>query len=50
MPRAKKTEEVMKVDESITETKVETIVSEDIKYRYEFKSWDEYHKYKGEKG
>jgi len=46
---AKKKEEVV-VDESITETKVETIVTEEIKYRYEFKSWEEYNKYKGAKG
>ena len=51
MARAKRAEEVMKVDESITETKVETIVDNTvIKYRYEFKSWDEYFKYKGKKG
>ena len=49
MPR-KKVEEVMKVDESITETKVETIISKDIKYRHEFKSWRDYWDYKGKKG
>jgi len=50
MPR-KKVEEVMVVDESITETKVETIVDNTVtKYRCDFKSWRDYWDYKGKKG
>ena len=50
MPR-KKVEEVMTVDESITETKVEAIVDNTVvKYRYNFKSYAEYSMYKGRKG
>ena len=51
MAVAKKKEEVMKIDESITETKVETIVDNTVtKYRCDFKSWDAYNQYNGKKG
>ena len=51
MAAAKKKEEELVVKESITETKVETIVDNTIiKYRYNFKSYAEYNKYKGRKG
>ncbi len=43
--------EELKVDESITETKVETIVDNTVvKYRCDFKSYAEYSKYPGRKG
>ena len=40
-----------KVDgEVVPVKKIEEVVPTEKKYRYQFKSWDEYHAYKGPKG
>lgn len=48
---AKEAEKELIVDESITETKVETIVDNTVvKHRCDFESYAEYSKYPGRKG
>ena len=47
-PRKSATEK--KEEVVVPEPKVEEVVPTELKYRYQFKSWDEYHAYKGPKG